>query len=62
MAKQYIIYWLKPLNVQIIPKTFVNFQVDYSATSQSLAAHFRTCGAIDRITILTDKFTGLSKG
>jgi polyadenylate-binding protein 2 len=36
--------------------------VDYSTTPQELQAHFQPCGAINRITILCDKFTGHPKG
>lgn len=37
-------------------------QVDYSATPEELQVHFQACGAINRITILSDKFTGRPKG
>uniref|UniRef100_A0A915ESI7 RRM domain-containing protein n=1 Tax=Ditylenchus dipsaci TaxID=166011 RepID=A0A915ESI7_9BILA len=36
--------------------------VDYSATPDMLEEHFRGCGAIERVTILTDKFSGHPKG
>ena len=36
--------------------------VDYSTTPEELQAHFATCGQINRITILCDKFTGHPKG
>ncbi|KAI1714078.1 RNA recognition motif domain-containing protein [Ditylenchus destructor] len=36
--------------------------VDYSATPDQLEEHFRGCGAIERVTILTDKFSGHPKG
>lgn len=36
--------------------------VDYSATPDQLEEHFRGCGSIERVTILTDKFTGHPKG
>lgn len=36
--------------------------VDYGSTADELEAHFRCCGAINRITILVDKFTGHPKG
>jgi len=36
--------------------------VDQSATPQELEEHFKSCGAIDRITILCDKYTGVPKG
>jgi polyadenylate-binding protein 2 len=36
--------------------------VDYSTTPEDLEEYFQSCGAINRITIPTDKFTGMSKG
>ena len=36
--------------------------VDYGAGVDELQAHFMTCGTINRITILTDKWTGRPKG
>lgn len=36
--------------------------VDYSATPEEIQAHFQTCGSINRVTILLDKFTGQPKG
>ena len=37
-------------------------QVDYGATAEELQAHFQGCGTIERVTIMTDKFTGHPKG
>eukprot|EP00916_Digyalum_oweni_P013672 GHVL01022443.1.p1 GENE.GHVL01022443.1~~GHVL01022443.1.p1 ORF type:complete len:138 (+),score=21.25 GHVL01022443.1:44-457(+) len=37
-------------------------QVDYSTTPEELQEHFKSCGTINRITILVDKFTGHPKG
>ncbi|KAJ8598317.1 hypothetical protein CTAYLR_007545 [Chrysophaeum taylorii] len=37
-------------------------QVDYDATPEELQSHFSSCGTINRVTILCDKFTGKSKG
>ena len=37
-------------------------QVDYSATAEELEQHFHGCGAVNRVTILCDKFTGHPKG
>jgi RNA recognition motif-containing protein len=37
-------------------------QVDYAATPEEIQQHFQACGAINRITILCDKFTGHPKG
>ncbi|KAK0565035.1 hypothetical protein OC861_003960 [Tilletia horrida] len=36
--------------------------VDYSATPEDLHGHFSSCGNINRVTILCDKFTGHPKG
>ncbi|CZS92315.1 hypothetical protein WAI453_000199 [Rhynchosporium graminicola] len=36
--------------------------VDYAASPEEIQAHFQTCGAINRVTILLDKFTGHPKG
>ncbi|KAF8324424.1 uncharacterized protein EI90DRAFT_3146850 [Cantharellus anzutake] len=36
--------------------------VDYGATPEEIQAHFQSCGSINRITILCDKFTGHPKG
>jgi polyadenylate-binding protein 2 len=36
--------------------------VDYSASPEELQAHFQSCGSINRVTILLDKFTGQPKG
>ncbi|MEI6691067.1 MAG: RNA-binding protein [bacterium] len=34
----------------------------YSATNDSLAAHFAQCGNVTQATVITDKFSGRSKG
>lgn len=36
--------------------------VDYGASPEEIQNHFRSCGAINRVTILLDKFTGHPKG
>lgn len=36
--------------------------VDYSATPEELQSHFQSCGVINRITILCDRWTGHPKG
>ncbi|VDN50096.1 unnamed protein product [Dracunculus medinensis] len=36
--------------------------VDYSSTAEELEAHFHGCGSVNRVTILTDKFSGHPKG
>ncbi|KAJ3411391.1 hypothetical protein HDV05_002316 [Chytridiales sp. JEL 0842] len=36
--------------------------VDYSSTPEEVQAHFQSCGIINRVTILCDKYTGHPKG
>lgn len=36
--------------------------VDYSASPEEIQAHFQSCGSINRVTILLDKFSGNPKG
>lgn len=36
--------------------------VDYSCSPEEVQAHFQSCGQINRVTILLDKFTGQPKG
>ncbi|KAI9594935.1 hypothetical protein BDF19DRAFT_471467 [Syncephalis fuscata] len=36
--------------------------VDYGATPEEVQAHFQSCGTINRITIICDKWTGHPKG
>ncbi|KAF2223342.1 hypothetical protein BDZ85DRAFT_182808, partial [Elsinoe ampelina] len=36
--------------------------VDYAASPEEIQSHFGSCGAINRVTILLDKFTGNPKG
>lgn len=37
-------------------------QVDYSSKPEELLAHFESCGTVERVTIVCDKFTGRPKG
>lgn len=37
-------------------------QVDYGSTAEELEQHFHGCGAVNRVTIICDKFTGQPKG
>lgn len=36
--------------------------VDYGATPEEIQAHFQSCGTINRVTILCDRFSGHPKG
>ena len=37
-------------------------QVDYGATAEELEQHFHGCGAVNRVTILCNKYDGHPKG
>jgi polyadenylate-binding protein 2 len=37
-------------------------QVDYHTTPEELRAHFAPCGTLNKVTIICDKFSGVSKG
>lgn len=39
----------------------ITFQVDYACTPEEVQQHFQSCGTVNRVTILTDKF-GQPKG
>jgi len=41
---------------------YMLLQVDYGSTAEELESHFHGCGAVSRVTILCDKFTGHPKG
>ncbi|KAH9664554.1 polyadenylate-binding protein 2 [Citrus sinensis] len=47
---QEVIFWLN-----------LAFQVDYACTPEEVQQHFQSCGTVNRVTILTDKF-GQPKG
>merc|ERR1719453_713981 len=36
--------------------------VDYGSTPEEVQEHFKSCGQVNRITILVDKYTGHPKG
>jgi polyadenylate-binding protein 2 len=36
--------------------------VDYGASPEEIQAHFQSCGSINRVTILLDKYSGQPKG
>ena len=40
----------------------LSLQVDYGVTAEELESHFNSCGQINRVTILCDKFSGHPKG
>ena len=39
----------------------IKLQVDYACTPEEVQQHFQSCGTVNRVTILTDKF-GQPKG
>lgn len=39
-----------------------SLQVDYGATAEELEQHFHGCGAVNRVTILCNKYDGHPKG
>lgn len=54
---------LEPENAEEVDKRSVYIgQVDYGATPEELQEHFKSCGSINRITIMVDKFTCCPKG
>lgn len=55
--------WVNTYDTLLRGCMYINFfKVDYGATPEELQAHFQSCGTINRITILCDKFTGHPKG
>lgn len=45
----------------LIMMSYYQFQVDYACTPEEVQQHFQSCGTVNRVTILTDKF-GQPKG
>ena len=43
------------------PHVELYLQVDYACTPEEVQQHFQSCGTVNRVTILTDKF-GQPKG
>jgi polyadenylate-binding protein 2 len=43
------------------PHAELYLQVDYACTPEEVQQHFQSCGTVNRVTILTDKF-GQPKG
>jgi|TARA_Y200000002_G_C22326877_1_gene515038 polyadenylate-binding protein 2 len=52
----------KSSNVPVDDKSVYVGSVDYSTTPEQLKNHFKSCGSIERVTILVNKFTGRPKG
>lgn len=49
-------------NVETDKRSVYVGNVDYHATPEELQEHFKSCGAINRITIMVDKYTCCPKG
>ena len=49
-------------NVPVDDKSVYIGNVDYSTTPEQLKNHFKSCGSIERVTILVNKYTGRPKG
>lgn len=49
-------------STQVDTRSIYVGNVDYGATPEELQAHFASCGSINRITIVCDKWTGAPKG
>ncbi|XP_064640328.1 polyadenylate-binding protein 2-B-like [Lineus longissimus] len=52
----------KEEKIEVDARSIYVGNVDYSATAEELEAHFHGCGAVNRVTILCDKFSGHPKG
>lgn len=48
--------------IQVDNRSIYVGNVDYGATPEEIQQHFQSCGTINRVTILCDKFTGHPKG
>lgn len=60
----YYYYFCLPGCISLLPYNSLNiflFQVDYACTPEEVQQHFQSCGTVNRVTILTDKF-GQPKG
>ncbi len=49
-------------NVPVDEKSVYIGNVDYSTKPEQLKNHFKSCGSIERVTILVNKYTGRPKG
>ncbi|KAH8913353.1 hypothetical protein BT69DRAFT_1234709, partial [Atractiella rhizophila] len=47
-------------NVRLLCLTVI--ELNYGSTPEEIQTHFQSCGTINRVTILCDKFTGHPKG
>jgi RNA recognition motif-containing protein len=50
------------INEEIDNRSIYIKNVDFSATPEDLEEHFKSLGAVNRITIICDKYTGIPKG
>ena len=54
---QYVVHYGRQNPLKLI----LRLQVDYACTPEEVQQHFQSCGTVNRVTILTDKF-GHPKG
>ncbi|NXC47797.1 PABP2 protein, partial [Penelope pileata] len=54
--------WMTDQRVEADQRSIYVGNVDYGGTAEELESHFNSCGQINRVTILCDKFSGHPKG
>jgi hypothetical protein len=58
-----VFHFALPLDKEAVDSRSVYVgNVDWGSTPEEIQAHFQSCGTINRITILCDKWTGQPKG
>ncbi|RRT55740.1 hypothetical protein B296_00012737 [Ensete ventricosum] len=53
--------YTSPIASSLLPRIVGCWEVDYACTPEEVQQHFQSCGTVNRVTILTDKF-GQPKG
>ncbi|PKK17473.1 poly(A) binding protein, nuclear 1-like (cytoplasmic) [Columba livia] len=53
---------LIPKTTEVDQRSVYVGNVDYGSTAEELESHFHSCGQVNRVTILCDKFSGHPKG
>ncbi|NXW90338.1 PABP2 protein, partial [Alopecoenas beccarii] len=51
-----------PKTTEVDQRSIYVGNVDYGSTAEELESHFHSCGQVNRVTILCDKFSGHPKG
>uniref|UniRef100_A0A8C8BN24 PABPN1 like, cytoplasmic n=1 Tax=Otus sunia TaxID=257818 RepID=A0A8C8BN24_9STRI len=54
--------WTTEEKMEVDQRSIYVGNVDYGGTAEELESHFNSCGQINRVTILCDKFSGHPKG